>query len=301
MNMASFGILCLFTVIYISIGNAAFIELECRAEHVGQYGQQSLLECVVKITQEVPDVEIRVVTWRKKGVEDVLLVFNGQDVSQKSGYSFAESSWNVQNMNVSLLITNTSVENEGLYECMVVTDRGDNTKLTSLKVKAKYSKPVVQFNQVTRTLMCDSHGGYLKGQLRWFSELSTEWTKSSEMEAELEKSGLFHLSSKLTLLEGSTFSKYTCIVFNASGDKEEEATFEIQGAPKYEGQRKDLDPASKIVAPVVVIGSLITGLLMALLIYRRRSQRGHHRVETHEAVVEVELQEMDEPCRDNMA
>lgn len=31
--------------------------------------------------------------------------------------------------------------------------------------------------------------------------------------------------------------------------------------------------ASKIVAPLVVIGSLITGLLMALLLYRRRSQR----------------------------
>lgn len=42
---------------------------------------------------------------------------------------------------------------------------------------------------------------------------------------------------------------------------------------KVEGERrKKLDPATKVVAPVVVIGSLIVGLLIAVMVYRRRSQ-----------------------------
>lgn len=38
-------------------------------------------------------------------------------------------------------------------------------------------------------------------------------------------------------------------------------------------QRKGLDSVSNIVAPMVVIGSLIVGLLLILVVYRRRSQR----------------------------
>lgn len=38
-------------------------------------------------------------------------------------------------------------------------------------------------------------------------------------------------------------------------------------------EKRGSDPATKIVAPVVVIGSLIVGLLLLLLLYRRRSQR----------------------------
>lgn len=42
-----------------------------------------------------------------------------------------------------------------------------------------------------------------------------------------------------------------------------------------------LDEPSKIVAPVVVIGSLIVGMLLALLVYRRRSQSEYQHTDTH--------------------
>lgn len=106
---------------------------------------------------------------------------------------------------------------------------------------AKYSAPTIKPSPETitlntdGTLKCQSDGGYPKGQLRWFDEHNIEWTKSSEMMAEKTERSLFHLSSTLTLLRGSIFSKYTCVVFNASGGKEDEATFEIRDMQKHEG------------------------------------------------------------------
>ncbi|XP_059195811.1 uncharacterized protein zgc:174863 isoform X2 [Centropristis striata] len=292
MNMASNGILLIFTVICINMGcNAkeAFIKVECKAENLGQYGQQSLLECVVQTSQAAANAEIRVVTWSKD--DGTLLVFHDGDTTSRPGYSFAEPSWNDKNMNVSLLIANTAVEHEGVYKCTVVTDSGDGSNVTNLKVTAKYNKPTIRSDpeklhpNTAGTLICNSNGGYPQGEIRWIVGDDTDWTKSAEMEAKPTDSGLISLSSKLTLLEKSTFHKYTCVVFNASGGKEEEVEFEfgilnssIQDQDRQ--SEKSVGMPTKIAAPAVVIGSLIVGLLLALLIHKKRSQRGNHMVPT---------------------
>lgn len=96
---------------------------------------------------------------------------------------------------------------------------------------AKYSVPTVNFipgkttPNMDGTLLCTSGGGYPEGQLRWFDVHDKEWTSSAKMEAHKMENGLFKLSSRLTLLSGSIFSKYTCAVFNARGDRENEFTF----------------------------------------------------------------------------
>lgn len=96
---------------------------------------------------------------------------------------------------------------------------------------AKYSAPTVTLTRgkttpkMYGTLLCKSGGGYPEGQLRWFDVHNKEWTSSAKMEAREMEDGLFELSSSLTLLSGSFFSKYTCAVFNATGGKENEFTF----------------------------------------------------------------------------
>lgn len=77
------------------------------------------------------------------------------------------------------------------------------------------------------TLLCKSDGGYPEGQLRWFDVHNKEWMNSAKMEAREMEDGRFELSSRLTLLRGSVFSKYTCAVFNETGSKENEFTFEL--------------------------------------------------------------------------
>lgn len=97
------------------------------------------------------------------------------------------------------------------------------------------SKPETITQNTDGTLVCNSDGGYPEGRLRWFDEHNVEYTKDTEMEAKQTESGLFQLSSKLTLLSGSIFSKYTCVVFNASGGKEDEVTFETQDTQRTGG------------------------------------------------------------------
>lgn len=87
------------------------------------------------------------------------------------------------------------------------------------------------------TLLCKSGGGYPEGRLRWFDVHNKEWMSSAKMEARKMKDGLFELSSRLTLLSGSVFSKYTCAVFNDTDGKENEFTFELPTDPqKDEGK-----------------------------------------------------------------
>ncbi|XP_036967334.1 uncharacterized protein zgc:174863 isoform X2 [Acanthopagrus latus] len=294
MNMASIGIF-IFTLI-LTAGKASFVNVHCKTENMGQYGQQSLLECAVETSQGVTDVVIRTVSWKKEGVDEPLLVFHKEQTIKQPRYSFAEPSWNNRNMNVSLHITNTAVEDQGVYTCVVMTDRGGETSETRLKVTAKYSKPNIsaESEKVTQstggTLVCNTVGGYPKGEIRWFGELNEDWTKSAKMEVKKTESGLFELSSKLTLLPGSTYSMYTCAVFNTSGGKEDETTFEVRDGQDASGRSggepgKPSVPATTIVAPLVVIGSLIVGLL-GLILYRRRSIRDHREVRTCESDAE---------------
>ncbi|TNN48504.1 CD276 antigen [Liparis tanakae] len=308
MNMAS---LCILLVILISIGNAKterFMSLDCKAEQLGQYGQQSLLECVIKKTQS--DTMVRMVSWKKPNLT-LLVFYKGKIIEKKDGFSFAQPSWNDRNMNVSLLIANTTVKDVGQYTCDVMTTAGNNVEAISFKVTAKYSNPTIVSSpkafapKTDGTLTCESNGGYPKGQLRWFDEDNKELTSDAPTEAKQTDGGLFQLSSRLVVGKESSVSKYICGVFNASGGREEETPFHVQYAPKTEEQeqRKEVDTATRIVAPVVVIGSLIAGLLLALLIYRKRSQQ-IRRPSTAPLMgghLEVSTEEGDDKYPDNVA
>ncbi|XP_078138811.1 butyrophilin-like protein 9 isoform X2 [Centroberyx gerrardi] len=303
--MASFGTRLLFlAVLCINAGNAfSFINVECRADNYGQYGQQSMLDCVVKTAQEAADAKILVVTWKKAGV--ALAVFARGSRTQEPRFQFAKPFWDNNHMNVSLLITTTKTTDSGSYECSVMTDSGSHSTSTSLSVTAKYNTPTVRSQPAANipqntdvTLFCNSDGGYPKGELRWSDEHNEDWTRSSEPEVKQTEDGLFSLSSKLTLLRGSVFFKYTCSVHNATGTQEGEVTFDIP----YSEQFKDpgpttVSPISKIVAPVVVIGSLIVGLLLVLVLFlKRRSQRDSHEIHMHDQDAEKGGRQEMEPC-----
>lgn len=122
--------------------STGFINVECKTENVGFHGQQSLLECIIRTTKDVHDPIIRVVSWKKMASpkdEDglPLVAFVKGKLEKKPGYRFADPSWDEKNMNVSLLITKTSVADEGLYNCMVITDSGDDKAVTTLKAQGK--------------------------------------------------------------------------------------------------------------------------------------------------------------------
>lgn len=111
-----------------------FVKVECKEEYHGVYGQQSLLQCNVKAVQ---NVTISTVTWKRVEVDTLLLEYHEDTFNLIPGFKFAEPSWNKNNTNVSLLLTNTKMADKGVYECMVRTDRGDDIATTSLSVKGE--------------------------------------------------------------------------------------------------------------------------------------------------------------------
>lgn len=301
--MASTGVLLymsiIITVSFKIVKSNSFVQVHSKTQIIGQYDQQTRLDCIVHPSQSAKDPEIKVVIWTKEGKEESLLYYNRGDLTLSSGYSFAEPSWNKKNMNVSLLIHKTAVKDEGVYKCLVYTDSGYNSNFTSLSVTAKYTVPSFLPHPTTidlntdGTLTCKSTG-YPKGQLRWFDKDGNKWTKSPETEVLRTENGLYSLSSTLTLQRGSMFSQYVCKVFNAAGDNEAEDSFTVPDKPVTEGLGQGIGAshssnnlATKVAAPLVVIGSLIVGLLLALL-YRRRSQSNHRPIPTRDREIEKE-------------
>nr|XP_046165867.1 uncharacterized protein LOC124002486 isoform X3 [Oncorhynchus gorbuscha] len=280
---------------YISTGNcleSAFVKLECKTEYHGVYGQQLILGCIVKPV--VVDVTIITVTWKRMGAADKadanLLEYHKEKRELTPGFKFAEPSWNKTNMNVSLLLTNTKMADKGQYECMVTTDVGIATATISLSVTAKYKTPTMSCLPETNikentdvTIFCNSTGGHQTGLIWWFDEFGSNWTRSAELVAKETDDGLFSLSSQFTVLKAtSSYTNYTCKVLNVNGAEEGMASFVIQFASRDLGIKSDhlnIVSTTNWLAPVAVIGSLIIGLLAALLFFKRRSaQRGHQQI-----------------------
>uniref|UniRef100_A0A1A8RAG7 Ig-like domain-containing protein n=1 Tax=Nothobranchius rachovii TaxID=451742 RepID=A0A1A8RAG7_9TELE len=285
--MASHAALYALSVFLFSAGAgvSGFVKITCNDRTVGQIGQPSLLNCVVKPTQDTTDIDIVNVKWKRSGDAESFLNCHQDEgcTGTWPGYRFADfsSEWDSKNMNISLLITNTQVKDETNYTCFVLTDSGHDEVDVDLQVTAKYSLPNVSLVPENKTpnskeaLICKASGGYPKGTIRWFGENNEEWTKSAETEVKTMDNGLFELSSKLVLLNGSTFSKYTCAVFNSRGRQENKGAIQTTDFLVHEPTPVGKTP--KVVAGVLVIGSLIVGLLLLLLIRRRRAQPPHHR------------------------
>ncbi|KAK6300474.1 hypothetical protein J4Q44_G00285720 [Coregonus suidteri] len=261
----------------IRAGNSfeTFVKLECKTEYHGVYGQQSILECVVKPVVE--DVTIITVTWKRVGAAAAnLLEYHKDKMDPTPGFKFAEPSWNKKNMNVSLLLTNTKMADNGEYECEVETEVGTAKATPRLSVTAKYKTPTMSSIPDTNiqentdvTIFCNSTGGHQKGLIWWFDEFGR----------------------KLPQRVLNCYTNYTCKVLNVNGALEGKASFEIQFVSRNLGSKADnLDSVSntKWLAPVVVIGSLIIGLLAALQFFKKRSaQRGHQTDTRHDEDVEA--------------
>ncbi|XP_075905581.1 uncharacterized protein LOC142903441 [Nelusetta ayraudi] len=290
--MASIGFSLILPIILISLGNAYnFLKLNCNENQVAQFGQDSLLECVLKTSIEVQDLKILYMAWMRYSHDnsepDVVLEFRDGKPYPSKGYSFAEPFWDNKNRNMSLIITKAAVEHEGFYECTVVTNSGSSNspKMTSFNVTAKFSEPKIEFKpaknskNVKGMLECNSTG-YPKGQLRWFDKDHGEWTNNATMDSRTMEDGLSQLSSRLPLQSGSLLP-FTCAAFSAAGHRENESVFNLSDLPNPAGKNigssaADPVPAVQIAAPLVVIGSLIVGLLMAMLIYKVCNKRRYN-------------------------
>ena len=114
----------------LTIYIAGFVNLKCNSHNHGWFGHQSLLECIVTPSKEAEDAQILRVIWMKEGAKSALI--DTTKLPFKPRFTLAEPEWKKHNMNISMLVTNTTIADIGNYWCKVETDSGDDTVLISL-------------------------------------------------------------------------------------------------------------------------------------------------------------------------
>ncbi|KAL6455753.1 hypothetical protein MHYP_G00356040 [Metynnis hypsauchen] len=276
-NMAS-AVLLFLTVMLSSVRFGelaeALIRVECQPAF-GVSGQTTQISCSFKTNFEGNHIIISAASVTKRGESDPLFLFQSGVV--KGDHRFKLASKN----DPSLLLTDTAVSDEDQYKYTVITNRGIIEDRTfRISVTAKYSKPTMSSlqNEIEdgshADFYCNATGGYPAGAIHWFDNTNTNWTKSATQEITVRDDKLLKMSSKLSFTSiDSSWAPFRCVVFNNKFVKEGEEMFH----PNIKGGKSDtfLDNnggfrmETKYVAPIVVIGSLIVGILLVLLLRGR--------------------------------
>lgn len=305
-NMASDNLVFLavmFSFMCSEVLSDKLLRVVCQPA-VGVVGQTVKISCSFERSfKSDQEITIDMVSVFKNDQED--RVFSFPKINETEDPRFKLPSVN----NPSLELSNTAVTDEGRYTYEIATNRGviEDGEFW-ISVKAKYSQittsssPEVVENGGTVDLYCNASGGYPAGAIHWFDDTNSNWTKSATMEITEGKDKLLQLSSKLSFTKiDMNWAPFRCVVLNNKFVKEEERTFQpdIKEGPK-DASKEDYNKLSNtnIVAPVVVIGSLLVGLLLLILLRGRCSNR-HRSVRTYEdhdvekAINPGELEEED--------
>ena len=104
--------------------------MECQSS-TGHPGQPSKLDCVVRPQN---DIKILKVFWNKD--RNRVLTFDGGIYPETERFQFADTNWRTSK-NISLLVKDTNVSDEGNYSCTVATTLGIEKGDARFDVKGK--------------------------------------------------------------------------------------------------------------------------------------------------------------------
>uniref|UniRef100_A0A9J7WWV4 Ig-like domain-containing protein n=1 Tax=Cyprinus carpio carpio TaxID=630221 RepID=A0A9J7WWV4_CYPCA len=260
--------------IFVILCSTDLFELECPPA-VGILAQTTVIRCFFK---NIKDIQILGVYLTKAEQKDP---FFSQVGSKGSG----DPRFSVEYLEdgPSLQISDTMFSDEGKYRYRVVTDSSVKEIQLSINVTAKYKDPVTSIwpekviDGGSASLYCNATGGYPEGFIHWFDRYETNWTVNSEMtKVPKNINGVksVALSSKLTFKTINLgLEPFRCIVFNSKYVKDGENTLGIISAISDVNNNSSGSNTTNIVAGVMVIGSLIAGLLFALLCFRKRKDK----------------------------
>ncbi|KAK2889109.1 hypothetical protein Q8A67_014484 [Cirrhinus molitorella] len=268
-----FSVFSLFMPAVRPIGDAW--TLDCPSSTVAIAGRTTVITCYFR---KIENIKIVAVSLTKDAQDKATKIFSEILEEKKSG----DLRFSLENpeMGPSLQISETMFSDEGKYLYRVVTDSGVKEVQLSISVTAKYKDPITSTWPETVTegkplsLYCNATDGYPAGFIHWFDRAGTNWTMNANLTKDIKNSNgvkSVALSSKLTFKTiDITMAPYRCIVFNSKYVQDGESTLEIQSAIREDNKDSSGSNTTNIVAGVMVIGSLIVGLLCALLCFRKK-------------------------------
>ncbi|XP_017336652.2 uncharacterized protein LOC108272637 [Ictalurus punctatus] len=264
----------LFFVLILSsvrVGKSAesLFKLNCQPA-VGVIGQTTNISCSIESLTDSKFISINTVVLTRSGEDEPCFTFQPY-VNKVTG----DSRFKVENGPL-LQLHKTAITDEGGYWYFIRTNLGNEQVKFTINVTAQYRKPIMNsvpedvVNGEHADLYCSTSGGYPAGTIHWFDQSNTNWTKSATLQSTQGNDGLFTLTSKLSFQTFDTlWAPFRCVVLN---NKYEDrggsmSTLEIKDTP-VNSPAGDSTVRNGI-AGVIVIGSLVVGLLVALLFKRR--------------------------------
>ncbi|XP_017336651.2 uncharacterized protein LOC108272636 isoform X1 [Ictalurus punctatus] len=274
----------LFFVLILSsvrVGQSAesLLKLKCQPA-VGVIGQTTNISCSIESLTDPKPISINTVVLTRSGENEPCFTFQPY-LNKVTG----DSRFKVEN-GPSLQLHNTAITDEGGYWYFIRTNLGNEQVKFTISVTAKYSNPLITtmqkeiVNGEHADLYCSASGGYPAGTIHWFDQSNTNWTKSATLQSTQGNDGLFTLTSKLSFQTFDTlWAPFRCVVLNNKYEEEggSMSTLEIKDNPANPPAGNST--VKNIIAPVIVIGSLIIGLLIVLL-FKRRCARQQRRAST---------------------
>ncbi|XP_046703848.1 butyrophilin subfamily 1 member A1-like isoform X2 [Silurus meridionalis] len=271
--MAS-AVLLFFVLMVMSVRDGksekSLFNLKCESA-VGVISQNTNIPCSIE-SQKKP-VSINTVVLKRLGQKKPCFVYQPHENTITGDTRFKVLGGS------SLQLQNTAISDEGEYEYHIRTSLGEDLIKFTISVTAKYNNPVItsvpeKIEKNGRAeLHCTASGGYPAGTIHWFDQSNTNWTKSASLDITRGDDGLHTLSSTLRFQSFDTlWAPFKCIVLNNKYQEEGRSSFILE--------RKDVSETTvgnntmtNTIAGVVVIGSLVAGLLVALLCRQRRVQQ----------------------------
>ncbi|XP_072538916.1 uncharacterized protein [Salminus brasiliensis] len=273
-NMAS-AILLFLAVASSSLCSGALtdrlLSVECQPA-AGVVGQSMKISCLFRTSLGIDqDIIINTVFVYKNGQKDPLFTIKNSGGSGDPRFRLPSVS------DPSLELTDTALTDEGEYLYMLSTNRGIiKDGVFRISVTAKYSQPTMKswpekiVEGQGANLYCNVSGGYPAGVIHWFDQVDTDWTKSATLTIKEGEDKLLQMSSKLSFTKFDlSWAPFRCVVLNSRNVQEGESTFQPEGLRDASVEDKDKQLSTNIVAPVVVIGSLLVGLLLVILLRGR--------------------------------
>ncbi|KAF4080324.1 hypothetical protein AMELA_G00169010 [Ameiurus melas] len=276
----------LFFVLILSsvrVGKSAetLFKLKCQPA-VGVIGQTTHISCSIEFLTDSKLVSINTVVLTRSGEEKPCFTFQPY-VNRVTG----DSRFKVEN-EPSLQLHNTAISDEGEYRYFIRTSLGNEQVKFTINVTAQYHNPIITsmpeevVNGEHADLYCNASDGYPEGTIHWFDQSNTNWTKSTTLQSTQGNDGLFTLSSKLSFQKIDTlWEPFRCVVFNNRYEEEGGSTFHLKIKGNLPNSPAGDSTVKNIIAPVIVIGSLIIGLLIALLFKRRRNRHSNTTEQTY--------------------
>ncbi|XP_051901507.1 ICOS ligand-like [Pristis pectinata] len=166
----------------------------------------------------------------------------------------------------SLLLRDLSVDDEGIYKC-VLQNEGISKETVNLSVVANYSQPVVSGNSARAgyivNLTCTSSGGYPLAALEWVNKTSGVLLGEGPNPTTYSRDHLqlYLLRSVLLLREGcGTLSVVTCRIRTQSGEILWPTHFQVVS----NGQRETLVGSARAHSASPVLSSTIAAVSLLM-------------------------------------